>query len=117
MAATVVLFTQCKKDNNNAYKIGAYTSTSSPELFLFINNENRGRLPYLADGADDCNDAKALRISLPSGNYNIAAKDQQGNIISSFVLQLEDSEFNIVSGTGSHSLFAIDRCASLGLDN
>jgi len=111
-----VLFIQCNKDKDNSYKIGAYTSTSNPELFLFINNEQRGKLPYLPNGADDCNDGNALRISLPSGSYNFAAKDQQGNVITSFIIKLEDDEFNVVSGTGNYSLGAINRCASLGME-
>ena len=112
----IVLMVNCKKndDNNNGYNIAAYTQTDSTDVFLYINEQNKGQLPFSADGIEDCGDSKALNISLDPGTYAIAVKDQQGAVKNALVLQVaEDASIN----TGNnYTLVQLNKCIILGLD-
>jgi hypothetical protein len=89
--ATVLLFTQCKKESDNGYKITAESDDSLSTLHLFVNGEDKGVLPFISGGADDFGDSRALNFSLPEGSYKLTTKDQLGNYRNSTSITFADS--------------------------
>ena len=86
MAAVTMalLLSQCKKDDatNSDFNAHFWTSVEnndSSALSLYINNVYKGELPYLASNPACGNaDSITLSLTLPSGTYQLAAKDKQG---------------------------------------
>jgi hypothetical protein len=55
-----------------------WTSTKGPVVYLYIDGQNKGALPYLPSGPDCDNEElkkETLKIHLPSGTYDVEIKD------------------------------------------
>ena len=78
----VLLFSQCRKDDS-VFDVYFWTSinNTAESLTLYIDNENKGILPYM-DIAPKCgNDtllADLIYIQLSAGRYKIKVKDENG---------------------------------------
>lgn len=79
----LLFLTQChqKSETFQAY----FWTNSEPATtnYLFINDTNRGVLPFLST-APECNNSEskegALYLPLPSGTYKIAVIDKEGKV-------------------------------------
>lgn len=80
---------------NKAY---FWTNQRDNEKHLFIDDNYRGKLPYLPNkliaSDKDIVKEKGLMISLPSGRYGILVKDSKENISSKGKLMIRDSRNN-----------------------
>lgn len=80
----VLLFTQCKKDDS-VFDVYFCTSTNKAEatLTLYIDDENKGILPFLTVkpkcGSDSLL-ADLIYVQLDAGRYKIKVKDENGVI-------------------------------------
>jgi len=113
--ASMLLLTNCKKDDDNPdfYNLTTYTETNNGDVYLYINDQNRGKLPYVASGVADCGDAKALNLSLSPGTYSVSLKDEAGSLKSVLTVQL--SEDATVTGS-NYTLVQADKCILLSID-
>ena len=116
---TTLLLTQCKKDNPT-YNSYFYTTVNDQDaqLSLYIDNDYKGDLPYLANKPTCENDSlksKSLFLTLPAGKYKVAAKDKQGNIKSSSTLKIKSGLLESKSGTGGTEVRSSNGCLIVGL--
>jgi hypothetical protein len=70
--------------HNQSFNARFYTSSHSETTWhLYIDDADKGVLPFIA-AEPDCDNPtfkrQALLIQLPSGEYDIDVKDQQGNL-------------------------------------
>ncbi|PZR24828.1 MAG: hypothetical protein DI535_20680 [Citrobacter freundii] len=91
----------CKRfaaENFDAY---FWTSTKGIKMYLYIEGQKKGELPYL-DKAPDCDDAGsklgALKLDLPSDTYLIEVKDEAGGYLFSEELKIWKRGGNISLG-------------------
>ncbi|RYZ52412.1 MAG: hypothetical protein EOP49_09505 [Sphingobacteriales bacterium] len=107
-------FSQCKKEENDNYTVAFYNETDSADVNLFINDVDKGDLPYIMAGADDCNDARALRLALEEGSHHLQVKDASGNVKADMNMELNaDGEINTI--TGSHTYIQFNKCVTVGI--
>jgi len=108
-------FGSCKKDDDStAYTVTAYAQSDIGNVSLFVNNENKGQLPYIAAGADDCNDSRALNLALEPGVYTLVVKNQEGEIKNTLVMNV--SEDGDVTNGNNYTFVQIEKCILLGID-
>jgi len=115
LLAGVLLFANCKKDSNsNSYDLTVYNETDSvTQTYLFVNEANKGKLPYIKSGVEDCGDSRALHVSLDPGSYAVVVKDAQGAVKNSLVLQVNED----ATITGSnYTLVQADKCLIVAID-
>ncbi len=78
--ALITGFSGCRMLQGEGYNTYFWTSSAGKEVYLFIDGENKGVLPYLP-GAPDCDNEEskknALMIALPAGSYDIAVKNTE----------------------------------------
>lgn len=81
----------CKRFASENFDACFWTSTPGIKMYLYIEGEKKGELPYL-DKAPDCDDAAsklgALKLDLPSDTYLIEVKDEAGNHLFSEELKI-----------------------------
>lgn len=87
----LLTLSSCKRfaaENFDAY---FWTSTAGIKMYLYIEGEKKGELPYL-EKAPDCDDnaskLAALKLDLPSDTYLIEVKDEAGNHLFSEELKI-----------------------------
>ena len=79
----VIIMSACKSGTKPFH---TYFWTSSPpqtKLFLFIDDQNKGTLPYLQKGPTCDNETlkkQTLYVLLESGAYEVSVRDEAGNI-------------------------------------
>lgn len=114
--ACIALLAQCKKDkSNNDYSFSSSTAQDSIALTLIVNGENKGQLPYVSQGLDDCSDTRGLRFSLPLGQHHIVALSASGDTISEVHPLLESDDATGNGTKGSSTMIAVNRCVTLEL--
>lgn len=94
----------CKMQHTGGFNTYFWTSAEGSKLYLFVEGENKGLLPYLPVGPDCYNEElknKTLRIDLPSGYYDIAIKDEQQGIVYKEELQIKRSNGSITIGNST----------------
>jgi hypothetical protein len=114
-AVGLLMFTNCKKSENNNYTLTAFSEDSTLSNNLFVDGVNKGKLPFVSGGIDDCGDGRALNLSLPKGNYKIQSKDSVGNITASLTLTIAEEATN-QTDSGNVLMISYEKCILLGLD-
>lgn len=110
----IAFFAACKKESSDNYTLTTYTQTDSGSVYLFVNEQSKGQLPYIADGANDCNDNRALTFTLDPGTYNISVKDDQNLVKNALIVNVSE-DGDVTTGT-NYTYIQIDRCITLGVD-
>ena len=115
----LLLFSQCKKDDNEIYNAGFYTSQETGKLFLYIDGSYVGDLPFFAS-APSCeqnfNETESpLYYQLRSGEYRITGKDEHGTVISDGYLKINKSTFGGPQITGGQIAQRSGNCVMVGL--
>ena len=85
-------FSRCKMLHTEGFNTYFWTSAEGEKLYLFIEGENKGLLPYLPAGPDCGNEElkkKTLRVDLPSGSYDIIIKNEQQETLYSEELRIK----------------------------
>ena len=96
LIAIVLFLTQCTKEDNSVSKVYFYTNinTDINRLTLYVDDQNKGELPYLAQnpicGSDSLKD-KTICIELQSGEYRVKAYDKTGNLKSDNKIKFSSS--------------------------
>lgn len=109
----VITLTQCNKDQT--FQTYIYTSADSSEtkLNLFIDDENKGAIPFL-NGTPACEtdslEYKTLYLILKSGKHSIQAKDAQGNVKSSSIIKLKKNGMSAESKAGGIETKMTNNC-------
>lgn len=117
MLFAIMLFANCnKEDDKNSYNIAAYTQTDSMDVFLFVNEQNKGKLPYVASGIDACGDDQALNLNLDPGMYSLSVKDDQGGVKNALVLEIGEEDVTIDSLSTNYMMTQFGKCVMLGID-
>lgn len=102
LMVTVLLFTQCKKDDA-IHETQFYTSNVNQErLTLFVDGQAIGNLPAFSTPLTcDSNPEKqpGLKMTLKSGKYHLQAKDSLGTVKSGAMMKVFES-----SGGGSSTI-------------
>lgn len=112
--ASALLFMGCKKIGK-AFDGYFYTDveTSAGQLFLYIDDENKGELPNLKTRLSPDNDTvinNALHLTLKSGGrYKVVGKDAQGNVKCSGTLTFKTNSSRGSSTVGGQATTQIDR--------
>ena len=87
----------CKSDTQPFHTYFWTSSAPLTKLFLYIDDENKGSLPYLQKGPTCENETEkkqALYVKLESGSYEVSVRDEQGNIKFTETLEVD------LSGSG-----------------
>ncbi len=119
MALSVValgmLFARCKKDSDNkSYSLTTYSTNDSAASYLYVNEQQKGKLPYVPEGVTDCGDSKALNLSLDPGTYALSVKSETGVLKNALVLVVgEDAD---VTTGSNYTLVQVDKCIQLEID-
>ncbi|RYG27089.1 MAG: hypothetical protein EOO01_41720 [Chitinophagaceae bacterium] len=74
----VTVFSGCSLFYTQGFNTYFWTSTEGSKVYLYIDGENKGVLPYLPAGPDCDNEElkkQTLMIHLPSATYDISVKD------------------------------------------
>lgn len=112
-----LLFSNCKKDSSSGYNLAFYTADSASAYHLVFDSTNKGKLPYIKDGANDCGDSRALRItSLPAGNHVILAVDSLGITHASGTVTLANNEISTSGTKGMIGSISIGTCGVIDLE-
>lgn len=99
----LMTLTQCNKTQTFQTYIYARADSSETTLTLFIDDENKGTIPFLGmtpTCATDSLEFKTLYMTLSSGKHKVEAKDAQGNIKSSSTIKLKRNGMSSESGVG-----------------
>jgi hypothetical protein len=79
----IFLFSSCDHFTQGFNTYFWTSSNTAAKYHLYIDNKDRGILPYL-DQAPVCDNEplkhKALYLPLPSGSYDLEVKDEKGNV-------------------------------------
>ena len=114
------LFLQCKKEDCNAvFNAQFYTSIPTGEHTLYIDDQNRGILPYFAS-APQCGQSygdgqRPLTVSLPAGEYRIAGKDAHGRSTTYGFITVGRHKMGSSGGTGGLSMSQTEDCFVIGV--
>ncbi|HEX2846552.1 MAG TPA: hypothetical protein VHN59_08385 [Chitinophagaceae bacterium] len=77
-------FAGCRMLQGEGFDTYFWTSSAAQKVYLFIDGENKGELPYLPT-APDCDNEEskknALMVALPAGSYEIAVKNAEQKIL------------------------------------
>ena len=99
-------FAQCKKDDDTQYNVYFSTTDSVTDSTwtLYVDGDNKGLLinPTVdySCSAPDSILSKYIYLQLPSGKYQLEAKDENGTVKSSGFLELKKDEVSGGGGTG-----------------
>ena len=111
---TVLLFMSCGK-SKTTYNAHFWTSkdTSEVRLDLFIDDEYKGKLPYL-EQEPGCGSENALSFTVEEGKHTIVAKNMQGAIKSSGTVRIRNNvrrtSLSGSGGTGGQDINLKDDC-------
>ncbi len=112
-----LLFSNCKKDSSSGYNLAFYTLDSASSYQLVFDSTNKGKLPYIKDGANDCGDSRALRItSLQAGSHVILAVDSLGITHASGTVTLANNEISTSGTKGMIGSISIGTCGVIDLE-
>lgn len=112
-----LLFSNCKKDSSSGYNLAFYTLDSASSYQLVFDSTNKGKLPYIKDGANDCGDSRALRItSLAAGSHSIQAVDSLGITHASGTVTLANNEISTSGTKGMIGSISIGTCGVIDLE-
>ena len=82
--ALVIGLAGCKMLRGEGFNTYFWTSSAGQKVYLFIDGENKGELPYLPT-APDCDNEEskknALMIALPAGSYEITVKNADQKVL------------------------------------
>ena len=102
--ATVFIFSQCTKDEDNiTHNTYFWTSVNNEEqpLTLFVDGQAIGQLPYFSTDLTCGNDSlknQAISMNLKSGKYNLEARNQQGELKSDCTLKISENGLGVGPG-------------------
>lgn len=104
VALMILTFSHCKKEET-VYQAYFYTLESPDEarLFLFVNGQAKGELPFIRHYAGFTADSiklNSLKLTLSSGKHKLEAKDQNGQIRSSGRIRLANNKLSSSGGAG-----------------
>lgn len=104
----ILVFSQCKKDDT-VYQAYFYSLESPDEakLFLFIDEESKGELPFVQHGAGVTTDSikkYALKLQISAGKYQLETKDQNGQIRSSGKIRVSKNKLSSSGGIGGQEI-------------
>jgi hypothetical protein len=116
--ATILSLSNCKKDSTTSgYNLAFYTLDSASNYHLVFDSVNKGHLPYIKSGANDCSDSRALRISsLPAGSHTIQAVDSLGTVYASGTVTLANNTINTSGTKGMVGSISINTCGVIDLE-
>lgn len=114
-----LLFARCKKDCDIVYNAQFYTPQSSGKLYLYIDGDNRGELPYMATaptcGQTYSDEQKPLTTQLRSGKYKLEGRDQDGVVRTTAFIEFDKHSGRLSGGQGGASFSASEDCAIISL--
>ena len=105
----ISLFSQCTKDNEvfNSYFCSNIKSNDG-HLMFYVNDVYKGELPYLEADPNCNNDSlkhKSLFLSLKSGKYKLAIKDEAGVVKTSIFITISSNVISSSPGEGQGGMF------------
>lgn len=103
IASALLVINYLAEDSTRTY---VYTSKSPSEipLYLYVDNQYIGELPYLdKDAIKDISSGKALDLPLKHGTHLMTAKDKNGHEISSLKIEVASYVTSSSGLMGSHS--------------
>ena len=114
LSGFVLLFTQCKKDDS-VFDVYFWTSINNTEetLTLYIDNENKGILPFLVITPECGNDtllSNLIYIQLTAGTYKIKVKNENGDVIVKAKLTYKKNKQSTSLGIGGLSGASVGNC-------
>lgn len=116
LCVPLLFFMNCKKDSSSGYNLAFYTADSASAYQLIFDSTNKGKLPYIKDGANDCSDSRALRItSLAAGSHTILAVDSLGLVQAAGTVTLANNEISTSGTKGSIMSISIGTCGAIEL--
>lgn len=117
----VILFAQCKKDCDMVYNAQFYTPQSTGKLFLYIDGNYQGELPYMAT-APECgkvysDEQKPFTTQLRSGEYKLEGKDEHGVVRTAAIIRFDRKSSYLGGGPvgGGASFNTSGDCAIISL--
>lgn len=115
----LLLLTQCHKQDDSVFQVRFYTTHAQDPRTLYIDNADKGTLPYFAQ-APQCGQAysdglQPLVVTLRSGHYTIVGKDAQGHTTTYGTMGISGKRMSVSGGTGGLHLESSGDCVSLGL--
>lgn len=113
-------FSSCKKDDPNAiYDANFYTSTPNYKLFLYIDENYCGQLPYFATPPTcesyNTDGLHPLAMQLKSGSHKIESKDSTGFLMSTGYASFSSSRESLSGNLGGMSSFSVGKCIVIGV--
>lgn len=81
---SMAVLSGCSLFYSQGFNTYFWTSSDGPAVYLYIDGQNKGVLPYLPAGPDCDNEElkkKTLMVHLPSATYDITIKDAQQQIL------------------------------------
>lgn len=119
LAGMVFMFSECKKDET-IYQAYFYTLESPDEarLFLFVDEESKGELPFIQHYAGftaDSIKSHALKLPLSSGKHKLEAKDQNGQVRSSGSIRVSSNKLSSSGKVGGQELIMENNELRVGL--
>ena len=124
-AATVLLFTQCSKENcDKNFNANFYTTNTTGKLSLYIDDAYKGELPVMQAvpqcGANYGDGTKPLSFNLKSGKYKVTGKNAQGQVVSQSTMTINGTKIgtSVTSGSGAVggiSIHNTEDCLAVGI--
>ena len=117
---SMVFLTQCKKDDlDKDFTVNFYTSEEDGKMSLFIDDEYKGELLYMAAipecGKNYGDGAAPLSFTLKSGSYKITGKNEQGLEVSTHIIRLSASTKGASGRMGGCRMDGGEDCVAVGL--
>lgn len=113
------LLMACQKDNTS-YAGYFYTLNSPDEarLFLFVDGQGKGELPYIKHYAGFSTDSiriHSLKVPLAAGKHKLEAKDQNGQTRSWGSIRITKNKLSSSGGEGSQEISAQNNECLIGM--
>lgn len=98
----------CHKDSDKNFIFHFYTTklmSDSSDLFLYIDGESKGVVPYRASKVTDCGEISGtLRLLMHPGKYKMEMKDKGGNVLSGATGKFYDNKTAVKGTEGSSAV-------------
>ncbi len=120
LLSATLLFVQCKKEPSDAvFDVQFYTPQSATQMYLYLEGDSIGALPYLAAeptcGSTATDGVAPLHKQLRAGSYRIVGKDSQGAVRSSGTFRIDTGAMGASGNIGGLMISGKETCVSVGL--
>jgi hypothetical protein len=117
---SLTLLTQCsKEDLQKEFNTNFYTSDENGTMSLYIDDEYKGVLPYMAAapecGADYGDGVPPLNFTLKTGSYKVTGKNEQGQVVSEHILCIRADGMGASGRMGGSRGDSKGDCLAVGL--